>query len=186
MGSEEKKRLVIEELNIPEDHIFHSRDISFAQGIARVTDGVGVDVVLNSLAGEGLQASWECVAPFGRFIEIGKSDIMANSSLPMAMFAKNVTFAAMDLATLVKTNVKLGIELFTKVTELILDGSLRRPTPLHLYPLAEAEKAFRFMQSGNNTGRIIITRTENEQVTVSKMSPNPDKCLRCRYRSAQN
>lgn len=186
VGSEEKKRLLVEELDIPEDHIFHSRDTSFAQGIARVTDGVGVDVVLNSLAGEGLQASWECVAPFGRFIEIGKSDIMANSSLPMAMFAKNVTFAAMDLATLVKTNMKLGIELFTKVTELILDGSLRRPTPLHLYPLAEAEKAFRFMQSGNNTGRIIITRTENEQVTVSKLTPNPDECLRCPYRSARN
>lgn len=184
VGSEEKKRLLVEELHIPEDHIFHSRDTSFAQGIARVTDGIGVDVVLNSLAGEGLQASWECVAPFGRFIEIGKSDIMANSSLPMAMFAKNVTFAAMDLATLVRTNMKLGIELFTKVTELILDGSLRRPTPLHLYPLAEAEKAFRFMQSGNNTGRIIITKTENEQVTVSKRGHNPDKCLRFPYRSA--
>ena len=185
VGSDEKKRLLVEELNIPEDHIFHSRDTSFAQGIARMTDGVGVDVVLNSLAGDGLQASWECVAPFGRFIEIGKSDIMANSSLPMAMFAKNVTFAAVDLATLVKTNMKLGIKIFTTVMELILDGSLRVPTPLHLYPLSEAEKAFRFMQSGNNTGRVIITKSEHDQVTVSKSNPSnpgPVKRLQSHYK----
>lgn len=173
MGSDEKKRLLVEDLDIPESHIFHSRDTSFAQGIGRMTDGIGVDVVLNSLAGEGLQASWECIAPFGRFIEIGKSDIMANSSLPMAMFAKNVTFAAVDLVSLVKTNMKLGHELFTKTMELILDGSLRGPTPLHLYPLAEVEKAFRFMQSGKNTGRIIITKTENAEVTVSRLRPVP-------------
>ena len=160
----------MDEFNIPEDYIFHSRDTSFAQGITRVTDGVGVDVVLNSLAGEGLRASWECIAPFGRFIEIGKADIMANSSLPMGIFARNVTFAAVDLVSIVKTNIKLARELFTRTMELIADGSLRGPMPLHLYPLSEAEKAFRFMQSGNNTGRIIITRTENDQVTVSKWS----------------
>lgn len=132
-----------------------------------MTDGIGVDVVLNSLAGEGLQASWESIAPFGRFIEIGKADIMANSSLPMGIFAKNVTFAAVDLVSIVKSNTKLARDLFTKTMQLIASGSLWGPMPLHLYPLAEAEKAFRFIQSGNNTGRTIITRTENDQVTVS-------------------
>lgn len=167
VGSDEKKRLLVEDFKIPEDHIFHSRDTSFAQGVARVTDGYGVDVILNSLSGERLQASWECIAPFGRFIEIGKADIMANSSLPMGIFAKNVTFAAVDLVSIVNTNKKLATQLFTKTMGLIAEGSLGGPHPLHLYPLAEAENAFRFMQSGNSTGRIVITRTENDQVTVS-------------------
>ncbi|KAJ2998897.1 hypothetical protein NUW58_g172 [Xylaria curta] len=165
VGSEEKKRLLVEQFNIPENHIFHSRDTSFAQGIARVTDGYGVDVILNSLAGESLQAGWECIAPFGRFIEIGKADIMANSSLPMGIFAKNITFAAVDLVSIVKTNMKLASELFIKTMGLIANGSLQGPKPLHLYPLAEVEKAFRFMQSGNSTGRIIITRTTHDLVT---------------------
>lgn len=171
MSSDDKKRLLTKEFNVPETHIFYSRDTSFSQGIARVTDGYGVDVVLNSLAGDSLQASWECIAPFGRFIEIGKTDIMSNSSLPMGIFAKNVTFAAVDLVSIVKTNIKLANDLFIKIVGLIADGSLRGPRPLHLYPLAEAENAFRFMQSGNSTGRIIIARTENEQVTVGKLSP---------------
>ena len=63
VGSDKKKRLVIDTYRIPEDHIFFSRNGSIAQGIMRITQGRGVDVVLNSLAGERLRASWECVAP---------------------------------------------------------------------------------------------------------------------------
>lgn len=58
----------------------------------------------NSLLGKGLRASWECVAPFERFVEIGKADLFANPSFPMPMFAKNVTFAAADLAEIVRAN----------------------------------------------------------------------------------
>ena len=63
VGSDEKKRLVMDTYSIPEDHIFYSRNLSFAQGIMRMTKNLGVDVILNSLAGEGLRASWECIAP---------------------------------------------------------------------------------------------------------------------------
>jgi NADPH:quinone reductase-like Zn-dependent oxidoreductase len=48
--------------SIPEDHIFYSRNLSFAEGIMRTTKNLGVDVILNSLAGQGLRASWECIA----------------------------------------------------------------------------------------------------------------------------
>ena len=71
------------EFGIPADHIFYSRNTSFAQGVMRMTEGKGVDVVLNSLSGDGLRASWECMAAFGRFVEIGKADITSNSGLPM-------------------------------------------------------------------------------------------------------
>ena len=67
VGSNEKKRLLIDTYGIPEDHVLYSRDLSFARGIKRLTEGRGVDVVLNSLAGEGLIASWECVAPVRHF-----------------------------------------------------------------------------------------------------------------------
>lgn len=57
--------------DIPEDHIFYSRDATFAQGVKRMTKGKGVHVILNSLSGDSLVASWECIAPYGRFLEIG-------------------------------------------------------------------------------------------------------------------
>jgi acyl transferase domain-containing protein/D-arabinose 1-dehydrogenase-like Zn-dependent alcohol dehydrogenase len=75
VGSEIKKAHLIENYGIAEDHIFNSRDLTFADGIKRMTDGKGVDVVLNSLAGEALRLSWLCLAWFGRFIELGKKDI---------------------------------------------------------------------------------------------------------------
>jgi acyl transferase domain-containing protein/NADPH:quinone reductase-like Zn-dependent oxidoreductase len=75
VGSQAKKDILIKTYAIPEDHIFSSRDLSFADGIMRSTDGKGVDVVLNSLAGEGLRKSWLCLAWFGRFVELGKKDI---------------------------------------------------------------------------------------------------------------
>ena len=97
VGSTEKRRLLIDEYDIPEDHIFNSRDTTFAKGILRITNGRGVDVVLNSLAGEALRKTWECIAMFGRFIEVGKKDILANSGLEMMPFLRNVTFASVNL-----------------------------------------------------------------------------------------
>lgn len=86
VGSEEKKQLIMTQYGIPEDHIFSSRDTSFAKGIMRATSGKGVDAVLNSLAGEALRLSWHCLAKFGRFLEIGKADLFANTGTRLFWF----------------------------------------------------------------------------------------------------
>ncbi|KAI0467673.1 hypothetical protein F4859DRAFT_525103 [Xylaria cf. heliscus] len=156
VGFDEKKKFLMEKFCIPDDHIFYSRNTSFAQGIMRVTKGYGVDVVLNSLSGDGLRASWECIAPYGRFIEIGKADIMANSPLPMACFAKNVTFSAVDLVHLSQSNEELTAALL-KSTMGLLEQGAQHPSPLHVYPISKVEDAFRFLQGGKNTGRIVIS-----------------------------
>lgn len=75
VSSEAKKNLLMEIYGIAEDHIFNSRDDSFVNGVMRMTKERGVNVVLNSLAGEFLRKSWHCLAWFGRFIEMGQKDI---------------------------------------------------------------------------------------------------------------
>ena len=95
-GSKEKRRLLTEELGIPSDHVFNSRDLSFTKGVLRLTHGRGVDVVLNSLSGEALRKTWECIATYGRFIEVGKKDILGNSGLDMKPFLTNATFASVN------------------------------------------------------------------------------------------
>ncbi|KAI9150766.1 Compactin diketide synthase mlcB [Paramyrothecium foliicola] len=165
VGYDSKKELLMDRFGIPEDHIFWSRNTSFAKGIKRITNGNGVDVVLNSLSGDGLTASWECIAPFGRFVEIGKADIGANTPLPMGSFAKNVSFSAVDLFHISQTNFRLLRQLMSQVLELATrDGFLGNPRPLHVYQTSEVEKAFRYMQSGKNTGRIIISVEDAEVV----------------------
>lgn len=98
VGSDERRDLLMRLYNVPADHIFYSWALSFAKGIKRLIEGKGVDVILNSLAGPSLLASWECIAPYGRFIEIEKRDILARHNLPMFQFAQNATFSAVDLA----------------------------------------------------------------------------------------
>lgn len=71
-GTLEKKALITEAYGILPDHVFSSRTLAFQKGIKRLTEGRGVDVVLNSLTDEAFYASIDCLAPFGRFIEIGR------------------------------------------------------------------------------------------------------------------
>ena len=173
VGNEEKKQLLIDTYKIKKDHIFSSRTRSFVYGIKRMTKDRGVDVVVNSLAGEALRCSWECVAPFGRFIEVGKKDILAYENLPMHPFAKNVTFTCVDLDHLVHENRKLAGTLLHEVMELYHQGKIFDPTPLHIFTTSRVEEAFRYMQSGKNTGKIVVELNEGDIVPVRRQS-SPD------------
>lgn len=85
---------------IPRNHIFNSRDESFAASLLRETGGHGVDMVLNSVSGELLHASWDCVAEFGKMIELGKRDIGENGKLRMRNFLESRSYSAVDLTLL--------------------------------------------------------------------------------------
>jgi NADPH:quinone reductase-like Zn-dependent oxidoreductase len=89
VGTEEKVEYLINKLGIPKNHIFNSRDASFLPDLMRETGGQGVDLVLNSLSGELLHASWKCVAPFGKLIELGKRDLAEFGNLEMEPFLQN-------------------------------------------------------------------------------------------------
>ena len=98
MGSEEKVKHLTDVCGIPRENIFSSRDTSFYDGLMERTANKGVDLVLNSLSGELLHLSWQCVAEFGTFIEIGKRDILGRGKLSMETFGANRDFSGVDLA----------------------------------------------------------------------------------------
>jgi NADPH:quinone reductase-like Zn-dependent oxidoreductase len=97
VSNEEKATHLIRSFGIQRDHIFNSRDSSFLPAILKATGGRGVDVVLNSLSGELLHASWKCVAEFGTFIEIGRRDFVGQGTLAMELFEPNRRFVGFDL-----------------------------------------------------------------------------------------
>ena len=169
VGFEEKKQLLIDLYHIPKDHIFYSRDTTFAQGIMRMTQNRGVDVVLNSLSGDSLIASWESVAPFGRFVEIGKSDIRANTKLPMSCFAKNVSFSAIAVDHTCTHRPSLFRKSLLAVMEMVANKSIKIASPLHIYPISDVEQAFRFLQSGKNTGKTVLSVNPTDLVPVSPL-----------------
>jgi acyl transferase domain-containing protein/NADPH:quinone reductase-like Zn-dependent oxidoreductase/ubiquinone/menaquinone biosynthesis C-methylase UbiE len=169
VGTEEKRALMRDVYGLPEHRIFYSRDTSFARDVYRTTNGRGVDVVVNSLAGDALLASWECVAPFGRFVELGKADIEGNAKLPMAMFAKNVTFFAVGVDDLAKHRPGMVQSALREVMDMVESGRMKVAEPLHVYPLSEMETAFRTMQAGKNTGKTVLTVSPENVVPVSPL-----------------
>lgn len=174
VGNEDKRALVRELYGLADDHVLNSRDAGgFARDIYCATGGRGVDVVLNSLSGDSLLASWECVAPFGRFVELGKMDIEGNSRLPMERFSKNVTFHAVAVDHLASQRPQAVGRALRAVLDMIGEGSMRVASPLRLYPVSELEDAFRFMQSGKNTGKMVLTFSPSDVVPVSTLALKP-------------
>jgi NADPH:quinone reductase-like Zn-dependent oxidoreductase len=141
VGFEGKKDLLMERYNIPEDHIFYSRDTIFASGIMRKTKNRGMDVVLNSLSSDALTATWEVVAPYGRFIELGRVDIFANSKLPMPPFAKDISFSEVAIDDLIRERPHIVHNIILKVVDLVERGVLESAYPLHVMPSPNFKKA---------------------------------------------
>ena len=100
VGSEEKKQYLSKKLGIAQSRIFNSRDDSFVSGLMAETAGQGVDLVLNSLSGDLLHASWRCVAEFGKMIELGKRDLAGHGSLDLHPFLANRSYCCVDIAQL--------------------------------------------------------------------------------------
>jgi NADPH:quinone reductase-like Zn-dependent oxidoreductase/SAM-dependent methyltransferase len=173
VGSQSKKDLVMSTYAIPEDHIFYSRDTSFCQSIKRATGGNGVDLVLNSLAGEELRASWECIAPYGRFLEIGKKDILSHEKLPMFPFAKNVSFCTVDIAAMTKERPQLVQKSLKAVVDLLEQKKISVASPLRVFSVHEIEDAFRYLQSGLNAGGVAVEIDQDAVVPVSDSTSAP-------------
>ncbi|PKY05762.1 putative polyketide synthase [Aspergillus campestris IBT 28561] len=156
VGSKEKVQHLVEHNGIPEDHIFDSRSPSFLSGVMAMTKNRGVDIVLNSLAGELLHVSWKCVAPFGKMIELGKRDFMGHGKLDMHNFGANRAFFGVDLVSLAHESPEAMQMLGAQFYHYAAQGKLKPIRPVTVYEATDIKKAFRYMQSGQHMGKIVI------------------------------
>jgi acyl transferase domain-containing protein/NADPH:quinone reductase-like Zn-dependent oxidoreductase/ubiquinone/menaquinone biosynthesis C-methylase UbiE len=148
VGSQAKRQLLVEQFGIPADHIFSSRDTSFAQDLILATDNKGVDVVLNSLSGPLLQATWRCIAKFGRFVEIGKKDMEQSKHLDMSPFGRAASFAAVDLLYLGEEKQMVVARVLGDVFKLLAEGKIQPIQPVKVFSISQIERAFRLMSQG--------------------------------------
>jgi NADPH:quinone reductase-like Zn-dependent oxidoreductase len=138
-------------------HIFDSRSTSFADEILEVTDGQGVDMVLNSLSGDAIQKGFDILRPMGRFLELGKRDLAENKPLGMFPFCRGCTFFGIDLSLLSRYfDPQLLSTLFDSLGRLFQDG-VYGPLPFRTYSLADASSAFNYMMQGKHIGKLVLT-----------------------------
>jgi NADPH:quinone reductase-like Zn-dependent oxidoreductase/acyl carrier protein len=151
-GSEEKRALL---RDLGADVVLNSRTLAFADEVAAETLGQGVDVVLNSLAGEAMIRSMDCLRPFGRFVELGKRDFYANTHLGLRPFRRNISYFGVDIDQLIVEHRRLTQRLFGELVALFAQGELT-PLPYRVFEGERVGDAFRLMQRSGHIGKIVI------------------------------
>ena len=155
-GSEEKSEY-LRRLGIV--HVMDSRNSGFGGYIDRATGGTGVDVVLNSLAGDAVKEGMDALAAYGRFVEIGKRDMWRDSSVGMSAFMRNRSFMGLDLATMIEDRPVLVAALLREIAGLVEDGSLAA-LPVKAFGASQAAEAFRFMAEARQIGKVVLDMSD--------------------------
>ncbi len=160
-GSEEKRDF-LRLLGV--EHVLDSRSLAFADEIAAITDGAGVDVVLNSLSGEAVTKNLEVLRPFGRLLELGKRDYYENAKIGLRPFRNNISYFGIDVDQLFKERPNLAGRLLREAMDLFAAGVLW-PLPHRVFSNARIADAFRHMQQSRQIGKIIVAY-DDEPVPV--------------------
>lgn len=114
-----------------------------------------------------------CVAPFGTFLEIGKTDIYKRKYLSMAQFDKSITFAAADVALITKTRPAMIHSGLKEVFSLFERGVLHPVYPVTAFPMDQIEEAFRLIAGRKHTGKLVLVADEHTQVKAITPKPSP-------------
>jgi acyl transferase domain-containing protein/acyl carrier protein len=155
----EEKRALLTRLGVA--HVFDSRSTDFADQILTQTNGRGVDIVLNSLAGDFITASVRALATQGRFVEIGKSGIWTTEQMHLAR--PDVAYFPVYLGEVAPNVVQ---QMLQGIVQAVEAGQIK-PLPRRVYAIDDAADAFRFMAQARHIGKIVIECSPTlPQVTV--------------------
>ncbi|KAI1774242.1 ketoacyl-synt-domain-containing protein [Hypoxylon cercidicola] len=167
VGSTEKKEFLMKEYGLPEDHIFYSRNLSFGSAVRQATDNLGVDVVLNCLAGDGLRESWNCLNKFGRLVDIGARDTHTSTRLEMTQFEHNASFMTVDMMAVAAERPKLMQRLLASVAKLMRYGKIRPVSPVTVFPVSEVESAFKTLHGAKAHGKLVVVPHAHDVVKAT-------------------
>ncbi|MBB5938430.1 type I polyketide synthase [Streptomyces zagrosensis] len=162
------KRELLRSLGV--QHVLDSRTLDFAVHVQEITEGRGVDIVLNSLAGEAIGRSLELLRPGGRFLELGKRDIYENKPLALRPFRNNIAFFGVDLTKLLLDKQQAQAALSDLFEDLKEDRF--RPLLHTVYPAARVAEAFQLMQHSRHIGKVVVAFDPlDEPPLVEPISP---------------
>jgi amino acid adenylation domain-containing protein len=159
-GSEEKRDFL---RCLGLEHVMDSRSMAFADEVRQRTGGRGVDLVLNSLSGDGIARGLAALADHGRFLEIGKRDIYQDSRLGLRPFRKNLSFIAIDLDRALRERPSLIGGLYRELLAEFDKGRLS-PLPHRVFPVSDVVGAFRCMAQAKHIGKIVLAMRDRAAI----------------------
>jgi phthiocerol/phenolphthiocerol synthesis type-I polyketide synthase C len=151
-------------------HAFDSRSLSFADEVLRVTGGQGVDVILNSLAGEAVNRNLRILRPFGRLLELGKRDFYENTRIGLRPFRNNIAYFGIDADQLMAERPDLARRVLLELLALFGAGSLH-PLPHRTFAADEIATAFRTMRESRQIGKIVVSFAPDFEPPAAPAAP---------------
>ncbi|MGB7711449.1 MAG: SDR family NAD(P)-dependent oxidoreductase [Microcoleus sp.] len=170
-GSPEKREFL---RSLGVHHVMDSRSTAFADEVMELTGGKGVDIVLNSLAGEAIPLSISVLAAYGRFIEIGKQDIYGNSKLGLRPFRNNLSFFAVDVDRMFRDRPDFARELFRELMKYFEEQTLH-PLPHRVFSIFKVRDAFRYMARALHIGKIVLSLQDPDVVVAPATDATQEK-----------
>jgi acyl transferase domain-containing protein/NADPH:quinone reductase-like Zn-dependent oxidoreductase/acyl carrier protein len=166
-GSDDKRAFV---QLLGADRVLDSRDAQFDETVLQLTAGEGVDVVLNSLAGDAIRRNLRVLRPFGRFVELGKRDFYADTAIGLRPFRNNISYFGVDADQLMALRPELAGALFADVMQLFADGATH-PLPQRVFDADHVVDAFRHMQQARQIGKVVVDLTRPPRRVVPCGAP---------------
>ncbi len=152
-GSDEKRDFL---RSLGVQHVMNSRTLDFADQIREITGREGVDVVLNSLPGDAITASLGVLRAYGRFLEIGKTDIYSNTMIGLLPFQDNLSYFAIDLDRMLRQKSQYIQAMFAEMMSYFEQGVFQ-PLPFTRFPTEKTINAFRYMAQRKNIGKVVVS-----------------------------
>ncbi|HLZ60657.1 MAG TPA: type I polyketide synthase [Ktedonosporobacter sp.] len=149
-----KKREYLHSLGVR--HVLDSRSLSFADDILHMTNGEGVDIVLNSLTGETVERSLDLLRPYGRFIEIGRRDFFQNRRLGLRPFERCLSYMVVDINRMQQDRPALIRDLLRELMPRFEQG-IYRPLPYHLFEPSQISEAFHALHQSQHIGKMVVS-----------------------------
>lgn len=169
-SSDKKRQFLIDWFpQLSSNHIGYSRDKSFQSWILEQTNGQGVDIIVNSLSEDLLQASLNCLAQHGKFLEIGKYDLLKNTQIGLNHLISNTSIIGIDLDQ-VFTVPDEWSDIHNSIQKL-LNNDIIKPLPTTIYSYQEVDQAFSYLAKSQHIGKVLID-FENFKLQPQQITPN--------------
>jgi len=136
-------------------HCINYKQTDFEVEISRQTGGRGVDVVINTLAGDAIQKGLKCLSPGGRYIELAMTGLKGARAIDLSVLDNNQTFHSLDLRKQVSGAPERMADLYAELGAWIEKGVIR-PVLSEVVPFEEVDRAYRLLEERRNIGKVVV------------------------------
>ncbi|KAJ5707290.1 Acyl transferase/acyl hydrolase/lysophospholipase [Penicillium malachiteum] len=160
------REFLVSEYGIPAGNIFSSKDLSFAKSIMRSTNGVGVNVVFNTLTGDALQETLSCLAPFGHFIHVSRKGARLDAMIDLAPLQKCATVTTIDIELMMESRPEFVARLVQNALSLYASGKIGQVRPFTVMNFSQIQDGIESSQNSEGVGKFVFVPGPSDVISI--------------------